>query len=326
MGLAAPLFSGGEGFLDDGQRTNGAETLRAVAALESKAVAGTVSVGPEREMRTLSGAIVSPDGYVLTKAAETQSMKVLRVWLPDGSAEDARVVKRDEKLDLVLLKIERDGLEGMTWGESIALRPADWLCALTDHGGRLRLGVISANRRPIPNSGAVMGVRFARTDKGDVGVQIEEVAADGPAEQADLRAGDVLVELNGQKVNDATAVRRVISVLRPGDLVKVKYVREGVDGRCEVKLASKTRVLMNWGGEDFGNHGTSSRTDNYSEIIQHDMPLIPSDMGGAVFDLQGHAVGLNIARVDRVTNYALPVERFMPDVMKWMREDRAKKK
>jgi serine protease Do len=171
-----------------------------------------------------------------------------------------------------------------------------------------------------------MGVRFARADKGDVGVQIEEVAADGPAEQADLRAGDVLVELNGQKVNDATAVRRVISVLRPGDLVKVKYVREGAAGRCEVKLASKTRVLLNWGGEDFGNHGTSSRTDNYSEIIQHDMPLVPSDMGGAVFDLQGRAVGLNIARVDRVTNYALPVERFLPEVMKWMREDLAKKK
>ena len=49
-------------------------------------------------------------------------------------------------------------------------------------------------------------------------------------------------------------------------------------------------------------------------------------MGGAVYDIQGRAVAINIARVDRVTNYALPVELFLPEVLKWMREDREKKK
>ena len=321
---AAPVFA--QGFLDDGQRTNGAETLVAIAPLQSKAAAGTVSVGPERDKKLLSGTILSPDGYVLTKATETQSIKPLRVWLPDGSAEDARLVKRDERLDLALLKIERAGLTGISWGESLSLHPAQWLCALGDHGEKIRLGVVSASRRAVPNSGAVMGVRFARADKGDVGVQIEEVASDGPAEQAGLRADDVLMELNGQKVNEPGAVKRVITVLRPGDLVKVKYKREGRDGQCDVKLASKNRVNMNWGGEDFGNHGTSSRTDNFPEVIQHDMPLDPTDMGGAVFDVQGRAVAINIARVDRVTNYALPVEVFLPEALKWMREDREKKR
>lgn len=323
--LPAPGMLRAEGFLDDAQRTNGAKTLAAVATLESKAAAGTVCVGPERDKKILSGTILSPDGYVLTKATESRSIKPLRVWLPDGSAEDARLVKQDERLDLALLKIERTGLTGTSWGESLSLRPAQWLCALGDHGEKIRLGVVSASRRAVPNSGAVMGVRFARSETGDVGVQIEEVASDGPAEQAGLRADDVLVELNGQKVNEPSAVRRVISGLHPGDLVAVKYKREGRDGECDVKLASKNRVIMNWGGEDFGNHGTSSRTDNFPEVIQHDMPLDPSDMGGAVFDVQGRAVGINIARVDRVTNFALPVELFLPDALKWMREDREKK-
>jgi hypothetical protein len=48
-------------------------------------------------------------------------------------------------------------------------------------------------------------------------------------------------------------------------------------------------------------------------------------MGGAVFDLQGRAVALNIARVDRVTNFALPVESFLPNVTRWMKRDRAKR-
>lgn len=320
-----PPGSRGEGFLDDGMRTNGAETLAAVSAVQAQAAAGTVGVGPERDQRLLSGAILTPDGYVLTKATETHSMKPIRVWLPDGSAEEARLVKRDEKLDLALLKIERNDLTGVSWGESISLRPAQWLCATGIHGEKIRLGVVSASRRAIPNSGAVMGVRFGRTDKGDVGVQIEEVATDGPAEEAGLRADDVMTELNGQKVNEPATVKRIIGGLRPGDVVKVKYKREGKDSQCDVKLASKNRVMMNWGGEDFGNHGTSSRTDNYPEVIQHDMPLEPSDMGGAVFDVKGRGVALNIARVDRVTNYALPVESFLPEVQKWMRADREKK-
>jgi S1-C subfamily serine protease len=189
----------------------------------------------------------------------------------------------------------------------------------------MRLGVFSANRRAIPNSGAVMGVRFAASEKKDVGAQIEEVAEDGPAQQAGLRADDVVLSLNDQTVNDAAAVRRILAGLQPGETVKVKYKREGADGECSVKLASRNRIMKNWRGEDFGNHGTSVRTDNYPEIIQHDMPLGPEDMGGALFDLQGRAIGLNISRVDRITNYALPVEVFLGDVMKWMREDREKK-
>ncbi len=324
--VTLPMCLRGEGFLDDDQRTNGTETLGALATLQSKVVATAVSVSPERDKKLLTGAILSPDGYILTKATETLSMKSFRVWLSDGSPEDARLVRRDEKLDLALLKIERTGLSSVSWGESLSLRPAQWLCALGDHGRKIRLGVVSASRRAIPNSGAVMGIRFARADKGDVGVQIEEVATDGPAEQAGLRADDVIMELNSQKTNEPSAIKRVIGVLQPGDMVKVKYKRKGKDGECEVKLASKNRVMMNWGGEDFGNHGTSSRTDNYSEIIQHDLPLDPTDMGGVVYDVRGHAVAINIARVDRVTNYALPVELFLPEVLKWMQMDRENKK
>ena len=40
-------------------------------------------------------------------------------------------------------------------------------------------------------------------------------------------------------------------------------------------------------------------------IIQHDLPLPPEAMGGPVLDINGKAVGLNMARVDRVTTYAL---------------------
>ena len=39
-------------------------------------------------------------------------------------------------------------------------------------------------------------------------------------------------------------------------------------------------------------------------ILQHDLPLPKNSMGGPLFNLQGECIGLNIARVDRVTIYA----------------------
>lgn len=324
--FAAPVLKlRAEGFLQDQERTNGADITRAVADVRAKSATATVKIGPEQSSPSLTGTVLSAEGYILTKAAETQAMNTIRVWLGDGTSEEARVVKRDDALDLALLKIGRTGLTAVNWGESAALKPAQWLCSLAGRENVMRLGVVSANRRAVPGSGAVMGIRFAQGEKGDDGAQIEEVASEGPAEKAGLRENDVLVELNGQHIPDSGAVKRVISKLQPGDLVKVKYKREGKDAECEVKLASRKSVMMNWSGGDFGNHGTSARTDNYPEILQHDMPLDPADMGGAVFDVQGRAVGLNIARVDRVTNYALPVEVFLSKVLAWIKEDTGKK-
>lgn len=312
----------GQGILPDEQRTNGAETLKATAELQQHALAASIQLGRSKE-RTQTGVIISPDGYALTQASDVESLKPLRAFLPGGAECAVREVKRDDRMNLLLLKLERTGLEAVAWGESLSLRAGQWLAALTNQGRDVRIGVFSAKRRSIPNSGAVLGVRFGIDDDDD-GVIVEELATDSPAAKAGLRADDVILSVNSQGVVKNESLARIISAHRPGDVVKIRYVRGGKEAECEVRLASKRHVLMNWEGEDFANHGVSLRTDNFPEVIQHDLPLDPDDMGGAVFDLQGRAVAMNVARVDRVTNYALPVELFLPDVLRWMKEDRAK--
>lgn len=323
--LAAGKALRAEAVLPDAQRTNGADTLKAASVAQSRATASAVVIGETRDSGSQQGVTISEDGYVLTKGDEAGAIKTWRAWFADGSQAEARVVKREEKLGVTLLKVEHKGLAAVTWGDSKSLGPGQWLCCLANHVKDLRLGVFSAKRRAIPDSGAVMGVRFGPSEKGDEGVIIEEVAPDGPAHKGGLRADDLLIEFNGKPVNSPGDVRRNIVRCHVGEVVKLHYKRNGKAGECEVRLASKKQVLQNWGGGDFGNHGTSLRTDNFAEVIQHDMPLNPADMGGALFDLEGNAMGLNIARVDRVTNYALPVEVFLPAVKKWMEEDRKQK-
>jgi S1-C subfamily serine protease len=314
-----PLVSG-QSVLPDDQRTNGAETLKAVANIQHHAGESSVLVGKSKE-KSLAGIVLSPDGYVLTQASDTGPLKPLRVFLPDGSSCEVREVNRDDRLNLLLVKMERTGLQAIVWDEALSLRAGQWLCSLTKEGQEIRLGVVSAKRRAIPNSGAVLGVRFGVDDE-EKGVVVEELAEDSPAQKAGLLAKDVILGINSESVAKNAALAKIIAAHRPGDIVKIRYARDGKEAECDVCLASRLHVQMNWDGEDFANHGTSLRTDNFPEVIQHDLPLNPEDMGGAVFDLQGRAVAVNIARVDRVTNYALPVETFLPAVTRWMREDR----
>src|SRR5688572_5677660 len=80
--LAIVPLVAGQSVLPDDQRTNGAETLKAVAAVQQHATASTVQVGKSKE-KSLAGIILSPDGYVLTQASDTEPLKPLQAFL-DG--------------------------------------------------------------------------------------------------------------------------------------------------------------------------------------------------------------------------------------------------
>jgi len=314
----------GQSVLADAERTNGAGTLKALAPLQDRAVNSQVLIGRDRD-NALGGVIFSEDGYILTQASDTAPIKPLRVHLPDGTTVEPREVHRETPLNLLLLKIEKSGLSTPGWGQSLPVKAGQWLCSLTHQGREIRMGVLSAKKRGITDSGAVLGVRFGPGDEKDTGVYVEEVAADGPASRAGLKAEDVVISINGEPVKNPNGVRSIVSAHHAGDSIKVRYLRVGKEGECEVLLASKSHVFMNWTGEDFSNFGTSIRTDNFPQVLQHDLPLTPADMGGALYDLEGRAIGLNIARVDRVTNYALPVETFLTKVQEWIKADREQK-
>ena len=56
----------------------------------------------------------------------------------------------------------------------------------------------------------------------------------------------------------------------------------------------------------------SKRRTGFPSVLQHDTALWPSDCGGPVLDVDGHAVGVNIARAGRVESYAIPAAAIKP--------------
>ena len=65
---------------------------------------------------------------------------------------------------------------------------------------------------------------------GTAGARVREVSPGGPAEQAGVRAGDLIVAVNGTNVRGQEPVARVVELLRdvkPGDKVDLKVSRDG---------------------------------------------------------------------------------------------------
>ena len=54
------------------------------------------------------------------------------------------------------------------------------------------------------------------------------------------------------------------------------------------------------------NGDVSTRTQGFDRVIEHDTVLEPWQCGGPLVNLDGQAIGLNIARASRVATYALP--------------------
>jgi putative serine protease PepD len=71
------------------------------------------------------------------------------------------------------------------------------------------------------------------------GVTISTVNPRTPASKAGLRAGDKITSLNGKTVANATEIRGLLALQKPGDTVTLGYSRAGTSHTVSVKLASR---------------------------------------------------------------------------------------
>ncbi|HLW75770.1 MAG TPA: DegQ family serine endoprotease [Bryobacteraceae bacterium] len=69
------------------------------------------------------------------------------------------------------------------------------------------------------------------------GVLVNDVPAGGPAAQAGIERGDVIVEFNGERVENSNQFRLQVSLLAPGTMVPVKLLRDGASKTVSVKLS-----------------------------------------------------------------------------------------
>jgi S1-C subfamily serine protease len=97
--------------------------------------------------------------------------------------------------------------------------------------------------RYLPNSQAVAAAQGLPIDYGVVitseNSRLPAVEPNSPAARAGLRQGDIITELNGQRLDATRSLADVIQKLRVGDRVPLKVYRDGVERETEITLVER---------------------------------------------------------------------------------------
>lgn len=112
--------------------------------------------GPRMMHGIGSGAIISPDGYIITNQHVVSGAVDIRVTLNDRRVLTAKLVGTDKLTDLALLKIDGKDFPFIGWGDSTKLHPGQTVLAFGSPFGLFRFsvtkGIVSALNRPNPFS------------------------------------------------------------------------------------------------------------------------------------------------------------------------------
>ena len=267
---------------------------------------------PRKAQAQGSGFIIDPDGYIVTNYHVVEDGAVIKVILSDDTVLDAKLIGKDRKTDLALLKVTtKKKLTALQWGDSQRCKIGEWAILLGNpYGIGLSLSsgtisnelrdatdivdqlqyvenliqtdaplnpgnsggpmlnadgqVIGVNASIITPSGGGHGVGFAIPSKvakkvikklkkyGKVprswlgissqpvtkeisenlglkettGLLVAEAAKNGPAFKAGVKPGDVLMRLNGKKVESVKGLLALIEEAEINQAIDLEIVRQ----------------------------------------------------------------------------------------------------
>jgi serine protease Do len=74
------------------------------------------------------------------------------------------------------------------------------------------------------------------------GVLVNAVTPHGPADQAGLKAGDIIVSVDGNPIKDGDALVSDIASRKPGSSVKLGYLRNGQQGTASLTIEDRAKL------------------------------------------------------------------------------------
>ncbi len=146
----------------------------------------------------------------------------------------------------------------------------------------------------LPGSGSRIGVSVRNVDPADLsqlklpsaaGVVVEDLTAGSPAAKAGLKAGDVIVEFDGETVRSDRQFVRLVEESVSGRPVKVVIVR---DGRKTTQQVTPEAASERW----FDSEAFARSFDRLQQLGRHlpmDLRAFGSEMGG------GGRLGVTVA-------------------------------
>jgi len=116
--------------------------------------------------------------------------------------------------------------------------------------GKVQRGMLGITiQQMTPDLASGLGLKQAQ------GVLVSGVQPGGPADKSGLKSGDVILQVNGQDVNDSNTLRNEVAAMGPGTDVALTILRNGSRQEIHVRLAELTAENANQQGEPGSNGG-----------------------------------------------------------------------
>tara|TARA_R110002073_G_scaffold336260_1_gene531396 strand:- start:155511 stop:157559 length:2049 start_codon:yes stop_codon:yes gene_type:complete len=264
------------------------------------------------------GVVVDQDGLIVSKASELFGLLTVQI---DDVHYDATVLVTDEPNDLALIRIHASQLTPIKWDQADTPSVGSFVFA---PGSSDLLGFGTLSHQAIPQRQNkdysftdLLGIELERMKSL---TQIKDVDEGGPAHQVGIERGDIIIAVNRVPVSNAASMAITLQNRTPGTEVVLSCLRP--DGHV---LHSK--ILMSADHLESSRSGQSSRdtlrvvsqmvspvsdrSQDFPLVFLHDTPINASDCGGPLIDLDGRAIGLNIARIDRTSTAAIPARQVV---------------
>jgi serine protease Do len=146
---------------------------------------------PQVEHGVGSGVIVTKDGYILTNNHVVDGAKEVKVSMTDGREFTAKVIGRDPKSDIAVVKIDANDLPTVPLADSEKVEIGDVVLAIGNPfgvGQTVTSGIVSAK------------------DRGNMGIEDYEDFIQTDAAINPGNSGGALVDINGRLIGINTAI------------------------------------------------------------------------------------------------------------------------
>ncbi len=186
--------------------------------------------------------------------------------------------------------------------------------------GEIRRGLLGVNIQTIDSQAAE-----ALGNDIDAGALITVIQPESAAEHAGLKVGDIIVEVNDKKVDSAAELRNRIGLLRSGEQVRIKYLRdnETLSARAELGRVQNQMILgeeihRGLAGSTFASASTSTGDGIEISEVQEGSPAAQRGLRSG--DLITH---VNRARVRELQDLREVAARYDILFLNVRRGDRA---
>jgi S1-C subfamily serine protease len=261
------------------------------------------------------GTIIRSEGLILTKASDLGPSLVVRY---NGNNYPAVLLSTDEETDLALVGIKETGMPVVRWSDELPAAGAvvaspillqestdEMVAEATSY-----VGVFShILKKGLPSVHATSQVTSlgVTTEQLESGLRIAAIKPETPAFESGLSPGDLIKKLNDRPIQTRIELTAFLDRCEVGEKVTAEIERGGASKTLELELVSPLIIPPATGFEISGGISMvpSIRRAPFPDVIVHTIPINAWDCGSPIFDLNGRALGLNIAAISPARTVAL---------------------